>query len=97
MKGGKRRLGIEPNVFEQRANALAHLGRGFVRERNGKYRRRRHASGRHDVCDPMGDNARFSAAGAGENEQRTFGVAHRFALLRIEPFKKIHWVELSEV
>ncbi len=90
-------VGIEARVREQRGDALAHFARGFIGERDGEDGRRRHAAFGDNVRDAMRDDARFAAARAGQNQQRTFGVAHRFTLLGIEPFKKIHGVETIEV
>ena len=86
VKRRKRGVGIKPHVREQRGDALAHFGRGLIGERNGEDRRRRHVALGDDVRDAMSDDASFSAASTGEDKQRTFRVAHRFSLLRVEPF-----------
>ena len=39
---------------------------------------------------PVGNDACFTAAGAGQNQQRTFGVGNGLALLGIQPCKEIH-------
>jgi hypothetical protein len=42
------------------------------------------------VRQAMGDDAGFPAPGAGEDEQRSFDVGSRFALLGIEALEEIH-------
>ena len=43
-----------------------------------------------DVRDAMRDDAGLAAARAGQNQQRSFGVGDRFALLRVQAFEEIH-------
>ena len=90
VKGGKRGVGIKPHVRQQRGHALAHFAGGFIGESDGENRRRRHVALGDDVRDAMSDDASFSAARTGQDQQRAFRVAHRFSLLRVQPFKKIH-------
>ncbi len=65
------------------ADALLHHARGFVRERDGENRTRRHA-----LLDQMrhaiGDHARLARARAREHQQRPFGSEHSFALAFVE-------------
>jgi hypothetical protein len=44
----------------------------------------------NQVRDAMGDDAGFTTAGPGKQQQRAFHVLNGFALLWIEPCKKIH-------
>ena len=37
----------------------------------------------NDLRDAVRDDAGFAAAGAGQDQQRTFGVSNGFALLRV--------------
>ena len=71
-----------PCAFKQRLRALAHFARRLVGERDRDDARRVDA-----LLDQVGDlgrdDARLPAAGAGQHEQRTVDVAHRFALGRV--------------
>ena len=47
---------------------------------------------RDDVRDAVRDDPGLAAARAGQDQKRPFGAADRFALLRVQPFEKIHWM-----
>ena len=74
----------------ERSHALAHFAGGLVGESDGQNGRRRHVPRGNDVRDAVRDDAGLPAARAGQDQERTFGVAHRFALLRVQPFEEIH-------
>jgi hypothetical protein len=38
----------------------------------------------------MGNDPRFAAARAGEDQERTLGAGHRFTLLCVQPCEEIH-------
>ena len=74
---------------EQMLDALAHFLRGLVGERD-----------RHDLIgirdllgdeirDAMRDDARLSRPGAGEDQQRAFGLSNSFLLCRIQRGEEI--------
>ena len=88
-RGNIRRRG-EFGPFEQRRHAVPHLVRGLVGERDRQNRRWRHMVIANDAGDAVRDDAGFAAAGAGQNQQRTFGMRNGFALLGIEALEKIH-------
>ena len=71
-------------------HALAHFVRRLIRERHGQNGRTRHMVCFDQVRDAMRDDARFAAAGSGQQQQRTFDMRHGFALLRVETCKEIH-------
>jgi hypothetical protein len=64
-------------------DARPHLGRGLVRERDGKDR-----EGRHLILDQVGypvcENARLTGTGPRDDEGRSTFVRHRLALNRVE-------------
>ena len=63
--------------------ALAHFGGGFVRKGDGEDVRRIDVL-RDQIGDARGDDARFARAGAGEDQERTFGRGHGAALRVVE-------------
>jgi len=63
---------------------LLHLLGGLVGEGHGEDPVRRHLEVQDQVGDPVGDDAGFSGAGAGQDEQRPFGVLYRGELFRVE-------------
>ena len=77
---------------EQQLDALAHLLRGAVGERDRQDLARPRALGADQPRDPMGEDARLAGACAGEDEQRPTGPCHRLALGRVERLKQ--FVEL---
>ena len=83
MKG--RDQGRLPLVVEtqQRGYAFFHLPGGLVGEGNGQDRRSGHTFGGDEVSDAMRNDAGFTAACAGKDEERAFGMTHRFSLLRV--------------
>jgi len=54
------------------------------------------AEGVNDMAHAMGDDASFSGAGAGENEEGTVDGGDSLLLLRVETGEEIHevWEEL---
>ena len=46
--------------------------------------------GSNDVRDPVGNDACFTAAGARQDEQRSFSARDRFTLLGVQALEKIH-------
>jgi hypothetical protein len=69
---------------EQRLDARPHLFRGLVGECDGEHAVRRRMPVGHEMCDAMRDDAGLSGTGAGENQQRSFGVKDRFLLFRVQ-------------
>ena len=51
----------------------------------------------HEMRDPVCDHTGLAAASAGEDQQRTFDVRSRIALLGIQTCKEIHQMSSSEV
>ncbi len=72
------------DAAEQALEALAHLRRRLVRERDRKDLVRLHAAGREQMGDPVGEHARLARAGAGDHEQRPFGRHDRLALRGVQ-------------
>ena len=80
---------------EQRLDAVAHLGRGLVRERHGEHVLRRHAADADHPRDPVHEHARLAAAGAGQHERRAVGRRDGLALRvvqRIDDVGDVHRV-----
>ena len=69
---------------KQAADALAHLAGGLVRERHGENLARIDALDVDQARDARREHARLAGTRAGEHEQRTVHVQHRFALRGIE-------------
>jgi hypothetical protein len=90
MKRRHQRIRIEPYPFEQRAYPLAHFPGSLVGEGHRQDTRRRHMPRHNDVCDAVSYHPGFAAASARQNEQRSLRRTHRFALLGVQPFEKIH-------
>ena len=67
-------------VAEQQLDALAHLLRGLVGERDGQQLAGPRAAGLHEPGDAMGEHARLARAGAGQDQQRAVAVGHGGAL-----------------
>ena len=72
------------------AEALAHLGGGLVGERDGQNLPRLDAQVFEHMGDAIREHARLAAAGAREDEQRSFGAEHRFALGAVEGIEVYH-------
>ena len=69
---------------DQVADALAHLRRRLVGERDREDLPGTGLPGRQQVGDPVGEDAGLAGAGAGEDQERAAGVLDRFALRRVE-------------
>jgi hypothetical protein len=69
---------------EQALEALAHLPRGLVRERDREDLVRLHAAGVDQVRDAVGEDARLPGARPGDDEKRPLGREDRFPLRRIQ-------------
>ena len=91
MKRGDARIGGEldsrraATPTRERISSAALLVKVTARIADGG-----HVFGGDDMRDAVRDDARLAAAGAGQDQQRTFGVGNGFALLGIQPFEKIH-------
>ena len=72
----------------QQLDALAHLRRGLVGERDRQDLARLGLPGADQVRDPVGQDARLARAGAREDQQRAFAVRHGVALGRIEALEE---------
>src|SRR5262249_45139113 len=70
-------------LAEQLDQALLHLARGLVGERDREDLPRRHAA-LDEVRDAMHEHARLAGARAGEPEQRSLAVGDRLLLLVVE-------------
>ena len=90
MEGGDVGQGIEVRVFQQREHPPTHFVGGLVSEGDRQDGGRRHAPRRDDIRHAVGDDASLAAARASQNQKRPFRMHHRFALLRVQPFEKIH-------
>ncbi len=87
MEGRDDRLGDAEAAY-QFFNALAHFGGGLVGEGHRQDRFRHHAFVLDQVGDAVGDDARFAAAGAGQDQHGAFGGFDGFALLRVQLVEK---------
>src|SRR5439155_20037254 len=67
----------------EREDALAHLGRRLVGERDREDGATRQPLP-EQMNDPMGDDERLARPGAGQDQHGSVGLADRLALLRIE-------------
>ena len=80
---------------EQRLDAIAHLGRRLVRERDGEHVLRRYAVDADDPRNSVHEHARLAAAGAGQHERRAVrrrdGLALR-VVQRIDDVGDVHRV-----
>ena len=83
VKRGDVRRRREILAFEQRGDARAHFVRGLVGERDRQDGGRRDAMAADEMRDAVRDDARLAASGAGQDQQRTFGVCDGFALLGV--------------
>ena len=90
--------GFERDVFQQGGNAFPHFLGGLVGERHCQHRGWRHVPRRDDVRDAVRDDPGLAAACTGQDQERSFGVGHGFALLCVQAFEKIHeWGTHSSV
>ncbi len=69
---------------EHPLEALSHLPRGLVRERDREDLVRANLQVVDEMGDAVGEDARLSRARAGDHEQRPFGVLNRLALRLVE-------------
>jgi hypothetical protein len=86
--GAARVEGHDPHVVgdgrpDQEADALAHLARGLVRERDGQHLTRTHARAQ-EVGHAVGDDASLARSGAGDDEDGTLGGQNGVALDRVQ-------------
>ena len=87
MKRRDHRLGDAQSAYEP-VHARAHLPRRLIGERHGQNRFRHDALVLDQVSDPVGDDTRLPAPGAGQNEHRPLSGLDSLALLRIQLIKK---------
>ena len=73
------------HAADQIADALFHLARSLVRERDGEHLARPGAARGEDVGEAGGQHARLARARSRQNQHRPIDRQHGFALLRIEP------------
>ena len=85
MKGGNERRRAHAALMrrQQFFHPRAHLFGRFIGESNRQYCRPGNAMGLNQMRDPMRDDAGLPAAGASEEEKRTFYVGNSVALLRV--------------
>ena len=83
-------------LCEQSLDAAPHLARGFVGERDGQNGPGRDSVLVDQVGDAVRDDARFAAAGAGEDQQQALDMSGRFVLLGIQALKKVHQENAGE-
>jgi hypothetical protein len=97
MKGRNvRRAGTQRHLAgEQLLNTLLHLPGSLISERNRENILLGHMLGFDQMSDPVGDNARFSAAGSGQDEQRSFRRLYGDALLGVKLVKEIGHSEVK--
>ena len=82
---------IVQRAAQNLAHPLLHLPRRLVRKRDRQDRMRRNAQA-DEVDHPAGDDARFTAAGPGDDEQRPIHMHRRFALLGSQIFQQLFWI-----
>ena len=73
---------------DDRGDALAHLGRGLVGERDGEDLAGLHPARREQVGDAGGERLGLARAGARDDEQRPALVHHGSALLGVQPLEE---------
>ncbi len=88
MKGRDQGLG-EGRVPDQLLDPFGHLAGCLVGERNRKNRIRRYPGALDEVRDAVGDDARFAAAGSGQDQHRPFDGLNRLALLWVQFVEKM--------
>lgn len=94
MEGGDQRA-ILPSASDQVVDSGSHLFGGFIGEGDGQYARAGYVMLLHQVRHTMRNHASFAAAGAGQQEQRSFDMRHGGLLLRIQALEKIHLVNAA--
>lgn len=77
------------SVRHQRAYAVAHFARRFVRESDGEYMLGRDAEFLHDIGIAQGEHARLSAARSRRNAHAPLRALHGSALIFVQSFQKI--------
>ena len=83
-EGVKGREPHPPGVFaDQRLDPLAHLPCRLVGEGHRKDVVRLGVPVANEIGDPIGDDARLAGAGAGEDQEWSITMEHRFALFGI--------------
>ena len=70
-------------------DALAHLGRGAVRERDREDLVRPRAALAEQVADARGEHARLARAGARDHERGPVGQGHRLPLGGVQPCEQL--------
>jgi hypothetical protein len=73
---------------DEQLDALAHLLRRLVGERDGEDLVRAGEPAADQPRDPVGEHARLARAGARQDQQRPLAVGHRVALGRVEPLEQ---------
>ena len=84
-------------LAEVRDDALAHLARRLVRERDGEDAPRRDGRDVDEVGDAVGDHARLAGAGPGEDQQRAVDGRDGLALGCVEVVEDVHRVPAISV
>ncbi len=86
--GARRMEGRDPHPVgdgsDQRRDALLHLPRGLVRERDGEQIERRDPSGGDQIRDAVREDSGLPGAGTGDDQERTVGRGGGLALHRVE-------------
>ena len=80
--GDERRL--EPDRQEERLDPAGHLTRRLVGEGDGQQVARRDTALAGEPGDPVGDDARLAAPGAGQDEERPVTGGDGLALRRVQ-------------
>ena len=75
------------DAAEQALEPRAHLPRRLVRERDREDLVRLHAAGGDQVGDAVREDARLAGAGAGDDEERPFGLHDGLTLGVVQPFE----------
>ncbi len=76
-------------VADQLTDALAHLARGLVRERDREDLARPRLFRAQQRGDAAGQHARLARSGTGDDQQRGSAVGDRFALRRVEAREQV--------
>ena len=82
---------------DQGLDAAAHLAGGLVGEGDGQDLVGVGPAGLDQVRDPVGEDARLAAAGAGKDQQRPVGRGDRLQLRRVEDGRELGGVERAQV
>ena len=93
--GGMKRRCLHLREAE-RAEAVAHLGRGLLGEGHDQRSLRIESAGCDGVCGSMADDARLACSGAGQDDHRPGRRLGRLALLVVEGCQDgvgIHWLD----